>query len=296
MLTAEKIIKEAIVQLEWEAIEDVKNITGVYPDLTNEQYHSMKNYISRSALMDFDKSPYTYWAKHINPDRPKKDATPQMELGSAFHTLILEPHLFADQYVIKPPRVLLKDVGREAYDDFKRKELELESTNKIVLSQEDYLNLLAMEKKIRSNDQAMQLIEGARIEHSLFWQDEHSGLFLKSRPDIWHDNMIVDLKTTSDASPRAFQFEMVKYGYHVQFAMIRDAIEKIEGRFLSHFIDLVIESKYPHNMAIYMIDEFAIDEGQVKYKNICLDLKNSTEENNFKDYGIQTIGLPRWAT
>jgi hypothetical protein len=56
---------------------------GVYPSTTNEEYHAVKSYISRSALMDFDKSPYSYWAKHLNPDRPKKDATPQMVLGSA---------------------------------------------------------------------------------------------------------------------------------------------------------------------------------------------------------------------
>ena len=291
-LTAERIIKESIELLGWN--EDF--MSGVIPDLSNEDYHGKKSHLSRSALMDFDKSPYTYWAKHLNPDRPIRDATPQMELGTAFHTLMLEPHLFADNYAIKPPKVFLKDVGREVYDEFKRAELELESTNKIVISQEDYLNLLAMEKKLRSSEQAMQLIDGARIEHSLFWQDDHSGLFLKSRPDIWHDNMIVDLKTTSDASPRAFQYEMVKYGYHVQFAMIRDGIEKIEKHRVSNFIDLVIESKYPHNMAIYIIDEFAIDEGHVKYKQICLDLKNSMNENNFKDYGIQTISLPKWAT
>jgi len=289
-ITAELIIKEALKSL------GEPTLSRCETNLTNEEYHENKFYISRSAIMDFDKSPYTYWAKHLNPFRPKKDATPQMQMGSAFHTLILEPHTFTDIYGIAPPKVLLKDVGREVYDDFKKAAEELEKSGKIVLSQEDWQVLCEMEKKVKSNEQAMQLICDSRIENSFFWQDDHSGLLLKARPDILHENMIVDLKTTSDASPRAFQNEMVKYGYHIQFAMIRDAVEKIEDRRISNFINIVIETKYPYNMAIYIIDEFAVDEGQVKYKNICLDLKHSLEENSFNDYGIQTIGLPKWAT
>jgi exodeoxyribonuclease VIII len=265
------------------------------PDLSNEDYHSRKEFISRSALMDFDKSPYTYWAKHLNPDRPKKDATSSMILGSAFHTLALEPKLFDDQYIMKPAPMLLKDVGREAYNIYKNAVEYIETCGKIVLSTDEYNNLGFMLLKLQANKDAMHLIRDAHIENSFFWKDEHSGLLLKARPDILHDNMIVDLKTTSNASPRHFQREMVDYGYHIQFAMIRDAVEIIEGRRINNCINIVIETKYPYNMAIYIIDEFALDEGQLKYKQLCLDLKNAIEENDFKDYGIQTIGLPKWA-
>lgn len=289
MITAELIIKEALKSL------GEPTLNRVETELTNEEYHENKFYISRSAIMDFNKSPYTYWAKHLNPFRPKKDSTAAMQMGSAFHTMILEPDLFWDNYDICPPKVLLKDVGRDVYEAYKAKLTELETTKKVILTYEEDKILCEMQQKFFSNEQAMQLVKDARIENSFFWQDEHSTLLLKSRPDILHENIIVDLKTTSDASPRAFQNEMVKYGYHIQFAMIRDAVEKIEGRRITNFINLVIETKYPYNMAIYIIDEFAVDEGQVKYKNICLDMKRSLEENSFQDYGIQTISLPKWA-
>lgn len=270
---------------------------GCYHDLSNENYHAIKSHLSRSALMDFDKSPYTYWAKHINPDRPKKDATPAMQIGSAFHTLILEPHLFEQQYLILPEKVLLKDVGKEAYDEYKKAEKEAEiCKDKVVLSRHDYTRLLAMQTAFNRNGKAKELIEGAIYESSYFWKDAHSGLMLKARPDVLHGNMIIDLKTCADASPRACQAEMVKYGYHVQGAMIRDGVEEIEGRRINNVINICVESQYPHNTAICMIDEYAIDAGQVKYKNILLELKNAIEYNSFNDYGIQTIGLPKWAT
>ena len=265
------------------------------PDLSNEEYHANKDYISRSSIMDFDKNPYTYWAKHINPDRPIRESTPQMIFGSAFHTWMLEPKLFKKTYSVGPKKVLLKDVGREEYEKYKSQCEELAKSNKILLTHEEMQTLMHMRFKIGENEQAMQLINNARIENSFFWQDEHSGLHLKCRPDLLHDNMIIDLKTTSNASPRHFQREMVDYGYHIQFAMIRDAVEIVEGRRINNCINIVIETKYPYNMAIYIIDEFALEEGQMKYKQICLDLKNAIEENKWQDYGIQTISLPKWA-
>lgn len=268
---------------------------GVYDNITNEQYHSEKDYISRSSMLDFDKSAYTYWAKHINPDRPIRESTPAMEFGTMIHTAILEPKEFNKIYSLLPPKVLLKDVGRVAYEAFKAISENIEKNNQIPLDVDTYNRVISIKEKIQSSKEAMQLINEARIENSFFWQDEHSGLNLKCRPDILHENMIVDLKTTSNASPRHFQREMVDYGYHIQFAMIRDAVEIVEGRRINNCINIVVETKYPYNMAIYIIDEFALEEGQIKYKQLCLDLKNAIEENKWADYGIQTISLPKWA-
>lgn len=268
---------------------------GIYTTLSSEEYHSHKESISRSALMDFMRSAYTYWAKHLNADRQKRDATPQMELGTSFHTLILEPQRFDEEYVMKPEPVLLKNVGREAYEAYKNVVSYLENTDKKVLSADDWKNLMAMRDKLHSNKEVVELLANARIENSFFWQDKESGLLLKARPDALHENIILDLKTTFDASPRAFQNDMVKGGYHIQFAMIRNAVEALEGRRIENFINIVIENKYPYNMAIYIVDEAAVDVGQEKYKQALIELKEAKETNYYADYGIQTISLPKWA-
>jgi len=268
---------------------------GVYTDLTSEDYHAHKESISRSALMDFNKSHYNYWAKHLNPNRPNKDATPAMILGSAFHSFVLEPEKFNNEYVKEPIKVLLKDVGRDKYEEYKQSLVDIEKQNKIILSHDEWDNIMNMFRVFEKNSSALELISNARIENSFFWQDKESGLLLKARPDILHENMIVDLKTCSDASPRAFQTEMVKYGYHVQMAMICDAVEALEGRRIENFINVCIETKYPYNMAIYMIDVDAVNAGEEKYKRLCVELKNCLTTNTFNDYGIHLIGLPKWA-
>jgi len=277
---------------------------GVYTNLSSEEYHAHKESISRSAIMDFAQSPYTYWAKHLNPDRPIKETTPAMQFGTAFHMYCLEPQLFWAHYAVKTEHFTLKhlqevhgkDKGKFLFEEQKLSVLNLSKENKAILSADEYTNLKNMLDRITLNDSVMELSRGGKIENSFFWQDENSGLLLKARPDILHDNMIVDLKTCADASPRAFQSSMVTGGYHIQGAMIRDAVEAIEGHRINNVINICIETKYPYNMAIYIIDEFAIDAGQEKYKQICLDLNEAKETNTFADYGIMTIGLPKWAS
>jgi len=154
---------------------------GVYLNLSSEAYHNDKDSISRTSLLDFKKNAKKYWAKHLNPDRPEAETKPSWEFGTAFHTLILEPHLFDEQYFLMPKKVLLKDVGREAYDAYKAIEKEAESCDsKVVLSWNDHTRLFAMRESLYANPRAKELIEGAVYESSYFWKDKSSGLMVKS--------------------------------------------------------------------------------------------------------------------
>src|SRR3954462_13552126 len=188
-------------------------IPGIYPNLSNEEYHGHTGSISRSAIMDFIESPKKYWANYINPNRPKKEQTPDMVFGEAFHTLILEPYEFHNRFAVEPqleklPKVgLLRDLGREEYDLQKKmraasqvlndswiEQLEATSKGKRILTQADMNILLEMQDSLMNNKRAEELIIGALYEQSYFWEDSHSGLLVKCRTDILHDNLIVDLK------------------------------------------------------------------------------------------------------
>lgn len=267
---------------------------GVHKNLDIEDYHGDKNSISRSSLMDFKQSPKKYWAKHLNPERPPKEIKDSWEFGTAFHTLILEPKLFEEQYFILPEKVLLKKVGREAYEEYKKVEEEAQTTKKQVLSRTDYSKLCGMQVALFSNERATRLIRNGIYESSYFWQDEHTGLIVKSRPDILNYGAYIDLKTIDDASPEYYQREMAKYGYHIQAAMTKDAVFELEKVKLDACINICVEKKYPYSVGIYIIDESAIETGQYEYKQLLLDLKTCIINNEFNDYEVQTIGLPRW--
>lgn len=268
---------------------------GIYPNLSNEDYHAHDS-ISRSKLMDFAVSPYHYWAMHLNPERPEKKITDAMEFGTAFHTLILEPDLFVEKYAVYPPKILLKDAGEAAYRAYKATCEAFNTSGRIILNDADRLTLIGMAKALDAHPNARELIDGSTKEQSYFWKDKESGLIVKSRPDILHSNMIVDLKTCRDASPRGFQRAMVEGGYHIQGAMIQDAVQGIENRFIENVINICVETSYPYAIGIYIISEEALAVGREKYKGLLLDLSHCIVHNKWNTLEPQTIGLPAWST
>lgn len=267
---------------------------GIYPNLSNEEYHADRESYSRSALMAFKRAPYHYWAEYLNPARPAKEATPTMIFGSAFHTYVLEPEIFENEYDIGPPKILLKDVGREAFDLYKVHVERIEKSTKKIIPYNDAVIMKAMMWSLRGNRQAWELIQGAKYEQSYFWEDRESGLIVKARPDILHPNMIVDLKTCADASPRGFQNAMASGGYHIQGSMVREAIRELEGRDIPNVINICIEKTYPYSIGIYLIDEEALEIGRLEFKGLLTKLNHAIMHNDFPGYETQTITLPGW--
>lgn len=265
----------------------------IIKDLANEVYHSDAA-ISRSGIREFLRSPYHYWSEYLNPKAPPRKFSDAMKMGSAFHTYILEYDKFEDDYEVEPPKVLLKDVGRKAYDEYKLQLQELLDCGKIILSPEEYNILRAMEESLVNNQIAMDLISDCEYEVSLFWSDPHTQIACKARPDIVGKEYIADLKTISSADFRTFQSSIDAGAYHIQAAMIRDAYREITGKDYTQFIYICVENKYPFATAIYILNEEALEIGRAEYKQALLDMKICFEKNEWLSYQIQTIGLPAW--
>jgi PDDEXK-like domain of unknown function (DUF3799) len=270
---------------------------GIYPDLPNEVYHA-DSAISRSGIKMFCESPYLYWANYLNPERPRKEFngnTQALIIGNAFHQFILEPELFKKNYMTEPERVYLNRDGREAYDAYKNHMAQLEKTKKIILSIEDMKTLLGMYKSLSEHTQACELIRESIYEHSYFWEDEHSGLMVKARPDILRHNAIIDLKTCRDANSYSFQRQMYEEGYHIQGAMIREGVKQLTGVDIPTVINICVEKTYPYQIGIKIISESALNAGHMKYKQALLDMKACFDSGIWPSYGIEEVELPKWA-
>ena len=263
----------------------------VYENMSNDDYHGDKASISRSGIVEFMRSPFHYWNTYLNPDRPVKEPTEAVIFGSAFHMMILEPHLFVEQYAIRPEGINRTTTkGKLAYAEF-----EIEAKGKTIIKHEQFELLKNMQRSIQSHQQAWDLIENARYELSYFWKDENSGVLCKARPDILHSNMIVDLKTIADASPKSFQKAMISHCYHLQGAMQIDGVYHCSNVKIDDFICMCVEKTYPFAVGIYLIEKEAIERGRIKYKEILLDIKIALAHNHFPSYETQIVGLPSWA-
>jgi hypothetical protein len=118
---------------------------------------------------------------------------------------------------------------------------------------------------------------------------------LKCKPDILHNNMIVDLKTIANASTKYYQRAMIDGGYHIQGAMIREGIKQNTGIDIKNCINVCIEKTYPFAIGIKIIGEDALEAGHMKFKQALLDLKRCIEYNDWESYEIETVELPNWA-
>ncbi len=264
---------------------------GVFKDLSNDDYHNDRSAISRSGLWEFRKAPAKYWNAYLNPKRPEKRDTADMLFGRAFHTFVLEPHLFDEQFAITPEGMDRRTKqGKLDYEDFLAK-----SIGKASISPDQMAILVDMRQSVLNHPQGSQLIVGGLIEHSIFWEDPHSGVRCKTRPDIWHENMTVDLKTCGSAEEKAFIASVASYGYHWQSAMNREGILNTGGQDIRTHTFLCVEKEWPHLVAVYILDQNALDSAHNMFKNTLLEFKECVSKNEWLGYPTTEISLPPWA-
>lgn len=284
---------------------------GVY-NISNEEYHASEGY-SRSQLMLLDKSPYHFWYQYLSGLSTPKETTPAMIVGSLFHTLLLEPENFESEYIIKPtikklPEVgLLKDVGREIYSLQKEsrerqvlinkavmQRFEDSSRGKTVITEDQLDTTLKMADLVNKHEIVTTLLEEAQFEQSIFWTDKETELQFKTRPDIWSSKVVVDLKTTKDASPHRFTSSAYSYGYYLQAGMCYEAFQAI-GKPFDMFVVLAVEKEEPYVPSVFMMDEEALQFGIDQFQSYKKKLKECIDNDKWTGYPVQELSIPRYA-
>jgi hypothetical protein len=292
---------------------------GVH-DIPNNVYHSSEG-LSRSALWEFKKSPMHYWHKYLNPERVTKEPTPAMKLGEYVHALVLEPKLFEERYTTPPellpvPKVeLLKDLvstlgkeeGRKEYDMQKEEREHIIEHNEKIMSQfaeiakskeivkpEVYLHAKSIADAVMKDSIAQSLFIDTKVEQSIYFTHEPTGLQCKVRPDSWAGSIVTDLKTTIDAGYTAFQNDAYRSGYFLQAAMIKAALNSI-GIELEKFIFFCVEKIEPYPCVYYIVDDEAMERGENEFNSLMYNIAHCFETNNWQSYEPQVLTYPKWA-
>ena len=257
---------------------------GVY-DISNEEYHASVG-ISRSAISEFMISPLHYWDRYINPDKPPFKKSKSLDVGAAAHVYLLENEKFHATYKVMPK---FSGKGMKA----KKEAFEAEYKGKTFISQKNFDNVMGIVKSIESHLTAKKLIEGAVYEKSIYWIDEDTGLLCKARPDIWHSTFIADLKTTECAKANKFEYSLGDYDYHIQAAMILDAVKAAALEEHMNYFFVAAETKRPYPAASYPLNHQSIYQGRDEYKSELYKMKECFTKNEWPGYEDREIGLAR---
>ena len=258
-------------------------------------YHAMTNVVSKSHLDQIARSPLHLWSAYLDPNRQPREATPAMAIGSAVHTHVLELSTWDERYVMAPEGIDRRTkAGKELWATF-----EADSASRTVLSRSDAELVMQMGRAVWSHPAAAFLLgRPGQAEQTYLWTDRATGLECKCRPD-WMTNdgqLIVDLKTTEDASPAGFRKSIGNFRYHVQAAWYLEGIERATGRRPDQFIFVCVEKKPPHVVAVYAASAEMVATGAITAEADLARLAMCREASDWPGYSnqIETIDLPPW--
>lgn len=264
---------------------------GIYDDIPHEDYLRWPA-ASASRLSDIKRSPaYCRW--RIENHQPPTTA---MVLGTAIHMAILEPERFEKTYALRPP-------GDARTKIVKIAKARLEAEGKTVLSPADWEMVRGMAESVSRHEIGTGFVRatGNKIEVSCTWNAVAESGFevtCKIRPDILDPEIkvIVDIKSCIHAHPASFPKVIYDMGYHRAAALYLDGIREL-GIDCEHYLFLAIEKTPPYEVALYDLEQSAIEAGRDDYRRQ-LDLYGRClTKNEWPGYSTDPIrvGLPGWA-
>ena len=270
----------------------------IYSDLSNQDYHSLKDYISSSFVKSVAKHSI---AKALQPIEP----TPALIFGDAMHTYFEDKHAYSERFVVFDDTDIIADILERRPDisaptmtkDYKVFKAEFEESLKegqTVISIQDHNTITSMYNSMLSNDGLASVYE--MYEPSENW-DEYSfftiepdihGLLYRVRPDRLlvrkeEPLAIIDWKSCRDASEKAFKADFWKYRYDLQAAFYCDVLNIP----LYSFYFVAIEKEFPYNTAVYSLDEITSTNAMQELNEILYRI--GEWKNNPSS---QTVGLP----
>jgi hypothetical protein len=261
--------------------------------MDNAAYHA-HSAISKSHLDQIARSPLHYWARYLDPKRVVPEPTPAMRLGTAVHTLTLEPDTWESRYIVPPQVDRRTKEGKALWAEF-----EEQAAGRELISADDRAVVSRMAEAVWSHPAAAMLLNlPGEAETTHMWTDASTGLGCKCRPD-WltkDGSIVVDLKTTEDASPAGFRKSIGQWRYGVQAAWYNSGLEAATGIRPSQFIFIAVEKKPPYAVAVYAADEEMIQLGMETAMRDLQRIAECRAAERWPGYSdqIEMISLPNW--
>lgn len=253
----------------------------VIDGLPNADYHSRPELGSTSLKTLARPGGPAKWK--WEQEHPRKSTA--FDVGSVAHSLILE----GDE-----SGVTVIDVDTKRGKVWTEGSAEARESGKIPLTTMEWREVVAMRDAVMAHPLAKRAFTGHVPERSIFWKDT-TGLGLKCRPDALHPNLIVDLKTTTDASPAEFGRTAYKFGYFQSAAHYQDGVAEAYGEVLP-FLFVNAEKSAPHLVSVVELDEEAIDYGRQMNNRAAAIYHDCTATDTWPGYPTtEAIRLPKFA-
>lgn len=256
-------------------------IPAIVLNMPNEAYHNHDS-VSNSGLSLVSRSPGHF------AFRASWASTRAMDIGTAFHTALLEPMRYIAEYVTT-----------EGND---RRKVDYKEAAKVyggdkTLTANEGTSVAVMSESIKANEAAQaELSKEGMAEVSFFAIDPETGIAMRCRFDwLSDDGVAVDLKKTQDCREHAFSKSLHLYRYHCQAAMYSHVYELVTGKPLTAFKFLAVEEQPPCANVLYDLDPLAQQYGHDAYRESLIEYSKASESGIWETYsGSGVVTLPEW--
>jgi len=260
---------------------------GILEEVSNEDYHSDKEYVSSSGLKKMFEKPKAFYEEYVKGQKPfiSDKLQEAFDFGSYLHTLILEPHLLTEEYLIYEGEEKQEVSGKKSIS---RQNAELASKmfnkyNKSTVAIGDHEGELI---------QVSSFIEGGMAEQTLCTTLD--GVKVKVRPDYRREfsdyGQIIDVKTTSEASLTPYQVGKIcsKYGYALSAALYVDVVQALTG-IEQEFYFLFLSKKGTNQVELFKASEAFLQRGRDQYQIAIKALKKARETGIYYSAKVQEL-------
>lgn len=219
---------------------------------TNGQYHADRNFISSSGYKKLLEDPALFYEENILGNKKQDSEKEHLQFGSLLHTMVLEPHLVAQEYAIFDG---LRRAGT-AFEDFKAA-----NPGKAIITKAKMEEAKWLVKGVHKSKGAQFLLAlGGHSEHTV--AVDLNGIPTKARADkiIIEDGIIWDLKTTSwDLDPDSVRMTIKHWGYALSAALYCEVFTTQYGRPFDFY--WMFANKKDGDCAVYKMSETTRQEG-----------------------------------
>ncbi len=238
--------------------------------LTNGAYHKSMGISSTiiKAMADERVSDNYVYQKYVKRCLPRKE-TPALVIGQATHKYILEHKDFDNEFAVFAG-------ARKAGTEWK--EFIAEHDGKGILKTAEMDIIKAMRISVMKNDEFRHALKAGFPEVSVYWRCDITDMICKARADLLTEDCIWDIKTVTDCSPYAFNYEMRKYGYDIQAAYYMLGFQIPKFRFVC------IEKEPPYQVAIYELNEEWVEVAHLRAADALERFKVCYEKGQWKGF------------
>lgn len=267
--------------------------TGIYAGISNADYHGGPG-LSKSGLDVLARSPLHYWSRYLDPQREPTEPTAAMRLGTAIHTAVLEPDEFAKRHHVAPQVDRRTKDGKAMWEEAVAK---AEAAGAELISAADAEVCQRISTQVRSHPTARKVFGTGQAEMSCYWTDRETGVLCKCRPDWLALPMVVDLKSTEDASADGFQRSAWNWRYWVQAAWYMDGVEQATGQRPDAFVFGAFEKVPPYACAFYFADTAMLEIGRAEYRRLLRIYADCLASDQWPGYdpAVTPLSVPTWA-